>query len=93
MASVVADDENYFTQMMINLLRMAMGTIVNKGYIKMYTSMAMRGSMPNLIFEFLLSSCKLDAARAQSRAQSGSALVLDTSAYSSMMEKSSSSLC
>ena len=37
-----------------------MDTIVNKGYIKMYTSMAMRGSVPNLIVEFQLSSCKLD---------------------------------
>lgn len=33
----VAVEENVFIQVMINLLRMAMDTIVNRGYIKMYT--------------------------------------------------------
>ena len=45
---------------MINLLRMAMDTIVNRGYIKLNTFLAYRREVINLVIDFELSSCKLD---------------------------------
>ena len=45
---------------MINLLRMAMDTIVNRGYIKLNTFQAYRRETINLVIDFELSSCKLD---------------------------------
>ena len=46
--------------MLINLLRMAMDTIVNKGYITMTSYVKLRSGIPNLIIDFNLNSCKLD---------------------------------
>ena len=45
---------------MINLLRMAMDTIVNRGYIKMTTVVRPRKDYMTLVIDFELSSCKLD---------------------------------
>lgn len=56
----VAVEENVFIQVMINLLRMAMDTIVNRGYIKLNTFQAYRRETINLVIDFELSSCKLD---------------------------------
>ena len=50
-----------FIQVMINLLRMAMDTIVNRGFIKMHTdAMRSRNGVLKLVVNFALSSCKLD---------------------------------
>lgn len=46
--------------MMINLLRMAMDTIVNRGFIKMNTYVVTRKNIENIVIDFELSSCKLD---------------------------------
>lgn len=59
MPRFIAVEENYFIQVMINLLRMAMDTIVSRGFIKM-TTIQRNTSPPNLIVDFELSSCKLD---------------------------------
>ena len=59
----VAVEENVFIQVMINLLRMAMDTIVNRGFIKLHTDYCRirRGDpSPWLVIRFELSSCKLD---------------------------------
>mmetsp|Transcript_13503 Transcript_13503/g.16173 ORF Transcript_13503/g.16173 Transcript_13503/m.16173 type:complete len:120 (+) Transcript_13503:789-1148(+) len=56
----VAVEENVFIQVMINLLRMAMDTIVNRGYIKLHTFVALRRHALNLVIDFELSSCKLE---------------------------------
>jgi hypothetical protein len=45
---------------MINLLRMAMDTIVNRGYITMTTTSQTKNQVPNVVIDFELSSCKLD---------------------------------
>ena len=45
---------------MINLLRMAMDTIVNRGYIAMMTTSQTKNQVPNVVIDFELSSCKLD---------------------------------
>ena len=60
MPRFVAIEENLFIQVMINLLRMAMDTIVSRGYIKMKTHVTTRQGKANLVIEFELSSCKLD---------------------------------
>ena len=57
----IAVEENVFIQVMINLLRMAMDTIVNRGFIKMHTdAMRSRNGVLKLVVNFALSSCKLD---------------------------------
>ena len=56
----VAVEENLFLQVMINLLRMAMDTIVNRGYIRLSTLVVNRKSINNLVIDFVLSTCKLD---------------------------------
>ena len=47
---------------MINLLRMAMDTIVNKGHINMNTEFgwSARNQVPTVVIRFELSTCKLD---------------------------------
>ena len=56
----IAVEENLFLQVMINLLRMAMDTIVNKGYITMSTFHQVKNNVPHVVIDFELSSCKLD---------------------------------
>ena len=48
----VAIEENLFIQVMINLLRMAMDTIVNRGFIKMHTYVVLRRKIENLVIDF-----------------------------------------